>query len=248
VSPVAFFPCSGILLRFTCRQDLNSAVMTGSERIITHETFPELAWSRDSFHDSLYTLPAGFIPMTDLFNGDIKAIFEDIHALQCMRDSPACQSQDPRTIRQFDNQQAWIESKIHETRSRLSENEYLLECCLIVAYLCTYLMYTDVWHGSLIPEHCSSQLLRKLQQMTSSTKWNGKQDLLLWLVCMGGAFTSRGIMRSEYSVLMNGTYHEQIHPLAETWESVESRLKMFFWSEKAFREPCRVFWAETCSS
>jgi hypothetical protein len=186
--------------------------------------------------------------MSHLFGDETKAIFEDIHALQCVRDSLAFHSQGPMNNLQLDNQQAWIESRIHETRIRLSTNDDLLECCLVAAYLCTYLMYTDIWHGSLIPEHCSSQLLRKLQQMTSTSEWNGKEELLLWLVCMGGAFAPRGILRSEYSVLMNGAYHERLLPLTDAWESVESCLKMFFWSGKMFGEPCKVYWAETCSS
>jgi hypothetical protein len=222
--------------------------MTGSERIITHETFPELAWSRDSSCDSVYTLPVGFIPMTHLFSDNILSIFEDIHALQCMRDSPTYLSKDAVTTLRLDNQQAWIESRIYESRLRLSGNDYLLECCLITGYLCTYLMYTDVWHGNLIPQHCSSQLLQKLQQTSYTPEWTGKEDMLLWLVCMGGAFAARGTMRAEYWVLINGTHHEQLRPLTGRWENVESCLKMFFWSEKAFRKPCKVFWEETCSS
>jgi len=154
---------------------------------------------------------------------------------------------DPASILQLDNQQVWIESRLFDCRLGLSSFDYIQDCCLIAAYLCTYVMFTGMWSGSLIPGHCSSQLLRKLQQNEHTAEWTGSDDLLFWLLCIGGAFAPQGIIRSEYVVLLNGTYNEQLEPMADTWNVAEMRLKSFIWSDKAMGERCRMFWEESCS-
>jgi hypothetical protein len=221
--------------------------MTGSERVLSHTSFPELNWKRDPLLSSLYTLPQGFMTKSALLGEETTALFEDIRALQVMRDSLDFHYDDPASILYFDNQQAWTESRLYNCRKALSQSDYVLDCCLIAAYLCTYVMFTDIWGGSLIPGHCSSQLLRRLQQKELDNQWIGNKDLLFWLLCIGGAFAPRGIIRSDYVVLLNGTHCDQLGPMTDTWSGAETHLKLFFWSEKAFRERCKTFWEESCS-
>jgi hypothetical protein len=231
------------------RQDLLSAAIAGSERVFDHTTFPELQWSRDPVLRPLYTFPLGFMTVSHLLSPEIEELFEDIHAFQIMRDSPDFQFNDPASLIRLDNQQAWAESRLYNFRKALGHSDYMLECSLIAAYICTYFMYTDMWGGSLIPGRCSSQLFQRLQQNDLfETQWVGHEDLLLWLLCIGGAFAPRGsITRAEYVVLLNGTYFEQLGLLEEPWSEVETKLKGFIWSEKLFGDRCRLFWEE-CSA
>jgi hypothetical protein len=209
--------------------------------------FPELSWRRDPFLSSQYTLPAGFLGKSALLTGEAVTIFEDIHALQLCRDSSEFRCKDAISILNIDNQQAWIESRIYSLRQTLSSSDYILDCCLIAAYLCTYAMFTDIWDSRLIPSHCSSQLLRKLQLSESSLEWIGHEDLLLWLLCMGGALVSPRVIATEYAVLLNGTFGVQLRPLIDSWSNLESCLRQFIWSERAFRDSCKAFWQNNCS-
>jgi hypothetical protein len=217
--------------------------------VFDHTSFPELQWSRDPVLYPLYTFPFGFATISHLLTPELAELLEDIHAFQIMRDTPDFYVNDPASLLRLDNQQAWAESRLYNFRKALGPSDYVLECCLIAAYICTYFMYTDMWGGSLIPGRCSSQLLRRLEQIDLfETQWVGHNDLLLWLVCIGGAFAPRGsINRAEYVVLLNSPYSEQLGLLDEAWSEVEMRLKGFIWSDKIFGDRCRLFWEECCA-
>jgi len=236
-------PCSSLIkLR---RQDLNSSVITGSKRLFSHTTFPELAWSRKQFPDSLFTLPEGFATKLHLFDAELVEILEDLNSLRSISDSTDPCYRTPDLILHLDNQQGWIESRLEEYRRLHFGRDPVLDCVLIVAYLCAYLMYTDIWRNNFIPELCSSHLLRKLLN-TSNMKWTGNEDMLLWILCMGGAYASANL-RPQYAELVNCTFYTQLQPLTKTpaWLEVERCLRMFIWSGKTFGPPARAFWVGT---
>lgn len=193
-----------------------------------------------------FTLPPGFAAKTHLFDDELVEILEDLNSLRYISDSIDPCYRTPETILHLDNQQGWIESRLEEYRRRCLGRNHVLDCALIVTYLCAYLMYTDIWSNNFIPEQCSSHLLRKLQKIPA-IEWTGNEDMLLWILCMGGAYASRGVVRSQYADLVNETYHTQLQPLIRTpaWDDVESCLRMFIWSERSFGGPGMVFWAET---
>ncbi|KAN0089195.1 hypothetical protein V8E51_019455 [Hyaloscypha variabilis] len=225
-------------------QDLNSSVITGSKRLFSHTTFPELAWSRKHFPDSLFTLPPGFTTKHHLLDPSLVEILEDLNSLRSISDSTSPCYRTSETILHLDNQQGWIESRLEEYRRTHSGKNAVLDCLLIVAYLCAYLLYTDIWRNNFIPELCSSHLLQKLQK-TSDEQWTGNEDLLLWILCMGGAYASPSV-RPRYVELVTCTYHVQLQPLTKTeeWEDVESCLGMFVWSTQTFGPPAGIFWAQ----
>lgn len=135
------------------RQDLNTATITGSERILDHTSFSELYWRRDPLLIKLYALPPGFLRISHLLTGELVEIIEDVHALQLISEmycEPA--PLDAISAMQIDNQQAWIESRIQTLRIR--EDPILKSCCLTL-YLCTYLSCTTIWQSALISvSHC----------------------------------------------------------------------------------------------
>lgn len=221
---------------------MNSAWITGSKRIFSHDTFHELSWERQSC--MLYKLPSGFLECSDIFTDKLLTIIEDIQSFQTSRDSHSFCSSDLISIYHIDNQQASIESRLHNLREQLDETDYVVDCCIIAAYLCIYVMYTSIWEGHIIPFHCSSQLLRNLQKSRFDSRWNGKEALLTWMIYLGGSFAPLGVIRSEYAVLITGTYAKPVESFSKTWNTLEKCLKRFLWSN-AFSSRCRELWEET---
>ncbi|KAF2098962.1 hypothetical protein NA57DRAFT_66183 [Rhizodiscina lignyota] len=236
--------CDGIK-RAIFWQDLNAALTTGTERILSHGIFPELEWRRDPFCFSLYTLPAGFGIHSELFPEELIEILEDIHALQQIR-SLTDMHGDAVSVQQLDNQQAWIESRLYYCYRATDRTDFVLLGCVMAAYLCTYMLFAEIWGGQWIPSFCSSQLLRALQLTENSSYWDGHEDLLVWLLVTGGAFAQPAFNRSEYTVLLHGSHHAGIAPFLSSWPDVQDILQNFIWSERLFSARGKAFWEACC--
>jgi len=120
--------------------------MTGSDRIVDHTTFVELHWQRDRLDRNLYTLPPGFQRVSQSFCGEFITILEEIHALQCRRDMNTCW-EDPVSLAQTDNHQAWVESRL----ASLPTSSCLAECCRLAAYISAYMLFSEVWCSMFLP-------------------------------------------------------------------------------------------------
>jgi len=136
------------------RQDLNSSVMTGSKRIVNHTTFHELDWKRDPFAARTFILPQGFQKISYLLNEEFIELLEDIHALQCIRESTHLRASESPSTLHIDNHQASIQSRLANSTSFCSP---LLNCCRLAAYLCSVMLRCKIWQNSVIPV---SHLLR----------------------------------------------------------------------------------------
>lgn len=219
--------------------------MTGSDRIFNHDVFSELSWKRDPFLSWLYVAPVGFQNMAGRLGAQLMGIIEDINALQVMRDSTDW-SMDTFSLVHIDNQQAWIESRLYWCRKTAGGNDEPVDCCVLAAYLCTYVLYADTWRNSMIPSHCSAQLLEILQRSAEAPAdvWDGNDELLLWVLMIGGAFIPRGPITNEYYRILLEGFRGRLKPLTQSWEQVESTLCRFVWSDKIFKERCRAFWED----
>ncbi|KIX00586.1 uncharacterized protein Z518_09651 [Rhinocladiella mackenziei CBS 650.93] len=204
-------------------QDLNSSVMTGSRRVVSHTTFAELQWRRDPFSPSFFRLPPGFRALSHLLTNDFIEVLEDIHALQCIRECAHFAGRDVLSMAYINNHQASIQSRLVDLVGLSS----VLECCRLAAYLCSSMLCCKVWCALVIPSHISLQLLRKLQQASDDLLWNDHPDLLLWLLYIGGSFAPKGVIRSDYVELLRRNH---------AW------LKHFY---DAFLLHAKVFWEET---
>lgn len=129
------------------RQDLNSSVMTGSKRIVDHTTFAELQWKRDPFSTNFFILPLGFQERSHLFTKEFVEVLKDIHALQCIRDSPDFILEDTVMMVNLDNHHASIESRL----VGLPNLSLFSECCHLAAYLCACMLCCKVYRHSVIP-------------------------------------------------------------------------------------------------
>jgi hypothetical protein len=129
------------------RQDLNSSVITGCCRVVDHTTFTELRWRRDPFSPNIFVLPPGFQMRIHLLTEEFIEVLKDIHALQCIRDSPFFSHEDTILMMHIDNQHASIESRL----VGLPKLSYFLECCYLAAYLCACMLCCKVYRHSVIP-------------------------------------------------------------------------------------------------
>lgn len=131
------------------RQDLNSSVMTGSNRIIDHTTFTELQWNRDSFPSTFFTLPSGFQAQFRLLGEEFVEVLRDIVALQCIRDRIPFFGREEvvSSMTHIDNHQASIQSRLVS----LPTTSSISECCHLAAYLCSAMLRCKIWSNSTIP-------------------------------------------------------------------------------------------------
>lgn len=129
------------------RQDLNSSIMTGSDRIVNHTTFGELQWKRDPFVPDFFVLAPGFGERANLFPEDFIEVLKDIHALQCVQDLPGYSCQNPIEMLRVDNHQASIGSRLVD----LPKLSPILEACHLAAYLSACMLCSKVWRHSVIP-------------------------------------------------------------------------------------------------
>ncbi|KAJ5909808.1 N-ethylmaleimide reductase [Penicillium tannophilum] len=220
--------------------DLNASVMTGSSRIVDHTTFSELQWRRDPFSPSYFILPPGFQSQSYLMDRDFVEVLKDVSALQCIRDSGLFSTEDVISMAHIDNHQASIQSRLMS----LPTCSLVAECCHLAAYLCSTMLRCKIWRASTIPSHLSLQLLCKLQQANDDSIWDGRPDLLAWLLHIGGAFAPVGTIRSEYAALLQINRRTRLRGLYTSWPELLEILKQFIWSDKAFRSQVKAFWEE----
>lgn len=229
-----FNQCSAIFW-----QDLNSAWIIGSERRFSHDSFPELHWGRNPFLSSVYMLPPGFEPLRHVFGGDLVKVVQDIYALQHYRESSIVDLDDPTSLLHLDNHQASIESRLYSQFLTTDESSGALAGCILALYLCTYMLFSEVWAGHFIPSHMSANLLRILRDTKKSNLWETNRDAMLWCTIVGGTFAQLGVTRSEYILLLHQSGYGT---LPSAWKETESFLEKFLWSKKLFYRPGKAFW------
>ncbi|EHK43626.1 hypothetical protein TRIATDRAFT_149068 [Trichoderma atroviride IMI 206040] len=221
-------------------QDLNSSVMTGSDRIVDHTTFAELQWKRDPFASAYFALAPGFQRKSHLFDENFLEVLKDIHALQCVQDLPRYSCQNPVEMLRVDNQQASIGSRLVD----LPKLSTTMEACYLAAYLSACMLCCKVWRHSVMPSHISQRLLKTLQESNEDPFWDENLDLFIWMLYMGGCFSPRGAIHSEYKALLKTNHESRFKGMYHSLEDLMEILHDFIWSEKAYRMQLDKFWEE----
>lgn len=214
------------------------AWLTGSRRALSHDIFPELYWNRDPFLSSLYTLPAGFLPLRYIFGAELAEVIEDLHALQVFRETSDIDCSDPISVMRLDNHQAWIESRLYWCFQAADAENGMVTSSILTLYLCAYMMFTSVWASTFIPSHISNKLLRILQRADNDTSWISHQDVLLWCLMVGGTFSRPSAIQSEYVTLLRRLAPARL----DSWPEMEEFLEAFIWSPKLFCSMAKTFW------
>ncbi|KAK2029181.1 hypothetical protein LX32DRAFT_617604 [Colletotrichum zoysiae] len=222
-------------------QDLNSSIMSGSDRIVDHTTFSELQWRRDPFLPTFFVLAPGFQKRVNLFPEDFIEVLKDINALQCVQELPGYSCQNPVEMLRVDNHQASIGSRLVD----LPKLSPIIEACHLAAYLSACMLCCKVWRHSVIPSYVSKHLLHSLQQSDEDFFWSNDPDLLVWMLYLGGSFSPKGMIRSAYKQLLRRNYESRrFEPSYDSSTDVIEVMRQFFWSEKSYRSQFEEFWAE----
>lgn len=139
------------------RADLFFAVLTGSQLVLSHETFAEFSWKRDSLCTSLFHTPVGFSVHAHLLGSDFHAIAALMNAFQTIQDHFEIDLGDTISIMHLDSHQASIESRLYNLGSGSTRFvNPILYCCLLASYLCTYMLFTEGLEGQ-----CDSTVLER---------------------------------------------------------------------------------------
>ncbi|KAL6892008.1 Alpha/Beta hydrolase protein [Trichoderma evansii] len=157
-------------------------------------------WQVPAWSGPTPAIPKAFKPILNSLGNEFPDILREICTLQNMRDSLGLSRS--INVLSIDSRQALIEYRLYDCRTRITRSDYLLGCCIDAAYLCTYMMFSEIWGGDHIPSHFASELLLKLQQTENSGVFAGHEELLSWMIVIGGAFTAYNLKRA-YAVLLN---------------------------------------------
>ncbi|KAI1359247.1 hypothetical protein F5Y08DRAFT_85600 [Xylaria arbuscula] len=222
-------------------QDLNASILAGSPRIVDHTTFSELSWKRESLPPSSFRLAPGFQKRSHLFSEDFIEVLEDLHALQCLRESTPPLKFNVLGMEHINNHMASLQSRIVD----LPKTSSAVFCCHLAAYLCTVMLCCRVWCAPVIPSHFSSQLLRELQRTNDDPTWDAHPDLLLWLLYSGGAFAPTTTARSDYIALLRLNNAARFKDIYKSWSELHAIMEQFVWSDRAFASPVKTLWEET---
>lgn len=232
---------SGGIKRAIFWQDLNIAMITGTDRVLPEEAFPEMQLERDTNYPSRHTLPYGFKAIHDILGEPMLDVLVDINHLQLIRESAEFVSTQSTWVLHLDNQQARIESRLHSFLRATSGSCNMLTCVALAAYLYTYSLFTEVWEGYCMPSRVSAQLLHHLQA-SEHESWQHQQNLLLWCVMIGGAFSQPGSTKRAFAILLQGVFQGWHGFVTSSWFDVELVLGEFIWSSKLFRSRSKAFW------
>jgi hypothetical protein len=199
-------------------------------------------WQRDAFAPEIFVLPPGFHERAHILGEELAEVFEDIHALQWIRDSTVYDPADTASMIDMDNQEASVQSRLCSFPG-LSP---LAEVCRLAGYLTASLLCCKVWRLSLVPNHVSARMLQVIYRIDDSI-WAGHFDLLAWLLYLGGALAGPGVVRENYALLIRRQHASKMAPLIYSWSDLVVVMEQFFWSEKAFPPLVKLFWEETRS-
>jgi hypothetical protein len=215
-------------------------MISGTQRVLSHETFPEMHWHRDPFQPSLYSVPSGFAERAEILGPEFLDIIADTCCLQAMRECDTNYPYNALEVEKVDNQQAWIESRLQQLSRTTSEP--VLSCCIPATYLCAYSFFAEIWGASLIPSHLSTKLLQTLQQHETWPGWDEHADLLLWLLNIGAAFATEGPIRLGFAGLWHGSHRARLEEFSGSWNGVRTHLTRFIWSQSLYESRCGTFW------
>ncbi len=87
-------------------------------------------------------------------------------------------------------------------------------------------------------------LLKKLQESKDDLLWNDHPALLIWIMYMGGSFSPKGTVRSEYKAMLQDNYASRFGERYDSLAELIQILDQFIWSEKAYHAQVEEFWNE----
>ncbi len=87
--------------------------------------------------------------------------------------------------------------------------------------------------------------MRSLQRSNDDPFWNDDPHLLIWMLHLGGSFSPKGTIRSEYKELLQKNNVSRSRGMYGSSSELIEVMKRFIWSEKAYGAQVDEFWKET---
>jgi hypothetical protein len=84
-----------------------------------------------------------------------------------------------------------------------------------------------------------------LRESSGDPFWDDHPDLLVWILHIGGSFSSQGTVRDDYKALLQENRGSRFVGMYDSLEELVQILSLFVWSEKAYRAQVEEFWKET---
>jgi hypothetical protein len=214
---------------------------------MSHTEFAEFGWKRDTERASYYVVPSGFLDMIDAFPSSFATILEDLHELCTLYDAQCPHGWPAIYELRIDDRQAWLESRIVDlihTQRQSEVEDPIYMACLMATYLCTYKLSTVIWEGCFLPEWTAAEILSILSRTVHDPRWELWPEMLVWLLCVGGALADRSATRQYARILILDVYRDQIEGFHRDWDVIKNVLKMFVWNEQVLEPKLLLFWEE----
>ncbi|KAF1999353.1 hypothetical protein P154DRAFT_437301, partial [Amniculicola lignicola CBS 123094] len=217
-------------------QDLNTAIVTNTNRVMSRATFPEFQWGREAFISEWSILPPGFEKLRAVL-GDTTEVLQDIYVLQKYSEALGTRNLELASVHALDNLQACIEARLQESLREWAADD-LKTVILLAAYLFTYSLFTSVWNGSAIQLHLSERLYQRLESPAFDGSWETFGPVLLWCTVIGGCLVPRGNARSQHGAILREKCCAIGYrmPLQDCWSDISAILEGFLWSSISFEE------------
>jgi hypothetical protein len=116
------------------------------------------------------------------------------------------------------------------------------ECIRVVALIYANWALLLVVGYYRIHERLASQLAKALGRTDLDSDWIGMEELLLWILYVGGAVCT-GITERRWFVGWAFRIGRKLS--LGSWNEARELLTTFFWNEKICERPCRQIWTET---
>lgn len=124
-------------------QDVNAAVVGGTNRVLDRAAFPKFLWGRTTFSVDWALLPSGFEDVRDELDDATVEILQDVYVLQKHSQTLMCCKFDLEVVHHMDNIQACIEARVLD-RLQDAEQNKIKTIVLLTAYLYTYSLFTQI--------------------------------------------------------------------------------------------------------
>lgn len=242
-------PVSDAIRRAIIWQDLYSCLFVGTTRVLSHRDYEEIRPEALSTPAPVSLVPLGLDNLISCLPREFTEVMIDLNAL--------CNLIDTRCGRQglslegfpIDTFQYSLESRLVDLLSqdrRSGNDDPLLQVCIFASFFVTYTLSTGIWEGCFIPDWCATQVMIRLEDMHSDSRWrkNHYKNLLLWLLFVSGTMLKRDRIRMQAMKMIRNCYGNFLDGSYDDWDQLRDTLSTYIWSSHSMEPKVRRFWQE----
>jgi len=223
--------------------DLFGAMITGSERQLSHFALPQsIFWQHERLSDLALSLPIGFVRHRNSLPRELLECICDTAELQSFLRLDAI-SQLPHRAKyyQLDTMQASIESRLSFQTLACQRFGAITEAVRLGVFIVCYCSWMDTWNSSLIPSRVAEKLIEILESLVAfggeqlQHVWPQRMEIFLWLLLVVSSVVdlSKGCvegLKSRQSRLVQSVMHSLTATTfvqIDLWSALQSALNDF---------------------